>query len=124
MIVGMSAVWASAFRAASTAQPSMPGMTTSRMIAEGCSCLASRSPSSPLLGGPGPIALLVKTATHQFTDRDVIIDDEHEIGLTARGIVRVGRRGGRLHASLGDGVVRMVGHRNDSPSRRAAEDGR
>src|SRR5260370_586380 len=47
MITGMSATAASALSADSTAQPSIPGIMTSRVIASGRSSRARRRPSSP-----------------------------------------------------------------------------
>ena len=47
MITGMSATSGSALRADRTAQPSMPGIMTSSVIASGRSSRTRRSPSSP-----------------------------------------------------------------------------
>ena len=113
MMIGISIVSASVFSAARTAQPSMPGITMSRMIAEGCSCLASRRPSSPLEAAAGLIALLAEVAPHQLADRGVVVDDQDRgwpvsglpgpagrVGaVAAAGGVGAGRRGGR--ADLG-----------------------
>ena len=49
MITGISDRAGSAFNSVKTAHPSMPGINTSRVITAGCSSLASRIPSSPLL---------------------------------------------------------------------------
>src|SRR5919106_816305 len=49
MTTGMSARSGSALSAVSTAQPSMPGIITSSVIASGCTSRARRRPSSPPL---------------------------------------------------------------------------
>ena len=82
MITGMSASSGSALSADSTAQPSMPGIITSSVMASGRSSRASRSPSSPPRRGDDRKPSLREEALHQVAHRRVVVDHQH--GADAR----------------------------------------
>ena len=89
---GIGEVSGSALSARSTVQPSMPGISTSRLITSGRFSRASRSASSPDAATSDAEALLLEAARDQLARRLVVVDDEHERRRTAG--VR-GARGGR-----------------------------
>ena len=85
MITGMSASAGSAFSAVSTAQPSMPGIMTSSVIASGRDL--SRQPERllPAPGGDHAEALAAEEALHQVAHRRLVVDHQHRAGARVPG---------------------------------------